>query len=70
MNDKTVVKTVRFKESEIKSIDSFLKENPAIDFSTLIKLAVGKFLASPTLNKASETNIKPSNKKEQESLWN
>jgi hypothetical protein len=69
MNDKTIVKTVRFKESEINSIEDFLAENPAIDFSTLIKLAVGKFLTSPTLNKAQDINKDKLSNKKQERLW-
>lgn len=49
MIEKKIVKTVRFKEAEIENIDEFLKENPALDFSTLIRLAVLKFIASPSL---------------------
>lgn len=60
MSDKKVVKTVRFKEEEIKLIEDFLIENPAIDFSTLVRLAVGKFVNSPSLNKTTYTNFKSS----------
>ncbi len=49
MIEKKIVKTVRFKEDEMESIEAFLQENPALDFSTLIRLAVGKFITSPSL---------------------
>lgn len=70
MFEKKIVKTVRFKEEEIESINAFLKENPALDFSTLTRLAVGKFITSPTLNsldKNKNSSGKPSSK---EVLWN
>lgn len=70
MIEKKIVKTVRFKEEEMEGIEAFLKENPALDFSTLIRLAVGKFISAPSLkslNKAKNTSGKPSPK---EVLWN
>lgn len=49
MIEKNIVKTVRFKEAELEAIAEFLKENSALDFSTLVRLAVLKFITSPSL---------------------
>lgn len=55
MNDKKVIKTIRFKETEIEIIEDFLQVNPALDFSTLIRLAVSKYIISPTLTPLTKT---------------
>lgn len=70
MIEKKIIKTVRFKEQEIESIDAFLNENPALDFSTLVRLAVWKFISSPSLKsidkKKSDSGITSS----KDVLWN
>ena len=68
MIEKKVVKTVRFKEEEIETINSFLKENPSIDFSTLIRMAVEKFIKTPSLNSISKNNVMQ--KESEAKLWN
>lgn len=70
MIEKKIVKTVRFKEEEIESIDAFLKENPALDFSTLIRLAVGKFITSPSLRSLDKSKSISEKKSSKEVLWN
>jgi hypothetical protein len=68
MIEKKIVKTVRFKEEEMERIESFLKENPALDFSTLIRLAVAKFITAPTLNSVKKEKAGGASSKE--ALWN
>lgn len=70
MIEKKVVKTVRFKEEEIVKIEAFLIENPALDFSTMIRLAVGKFISAPTLNSVEKNKLKASKSSLKERLWN
>jgi hypothetical protein len=70
MIEKKIVKTVRFKEEEIESIDSFLNENPALDFSTLIRLAVGKFISSPSLRSIEKKKIDTGKNSSEEISWN
>lgn len=70
MIEKKIVKTVRFKEEEIDRIEAFLIENPALDFSTMIRLAVGKFIATPTLNSIEKDKFKASSNSLKERLWN
>lgn len=70
MIEKKIVKTVRFKEEEIESIDFFLRENPALDFSTLVRLAVGNFIASPTLNSLNKNKESTGKASTKEVLWN
>ncbi len=49
-------KAVRFSDEEDKAIKEFLKNNPFLDFSTLTRLALSKFLESP------ELQLKPNKK--------
>jgi hypothetical protein len=70
MIEKKIVKTVRFKEDEIEKINFFLAENPSIDFSTLIRLAVGRFIKSPSLNSVNKNKIKMHEKESEAKLWN
>lgn len=70
MIEKKVVKTVRFKEAEIETINSFLMENPSIDFSTLIRMAVEKFIKSPSLNAVSKNKINVIKKESEAKSWN
>jgi hypothetical protein len=68
MIEKKIVKTVRFKAEEMESIDAFLRENPALDFSTLLRLAVAKFITAPTLNSLHFEKAGKASPKE--NLWN
>ena len=43
-------RTVRFDETEVKLIDSFLKKNPFFDFSTLARIAIRKFIQNPEMH--------------------
>ena len=42
-------KAIRFSEAELKEIDHFLKQNPFLDFSTMVRVAVREFLGSPSI---------------------
>lgn len=42
-------KAVRFSENEDLEIKEFLKNNPFLDFSTLARLAIQKFIENPEL---------------------
>jgi len=42
-------RTVRFSERELKRIDQFLSQNPFLDFSSLARLAISKFIESPSI---------------------
>jgi hypothetical protein len=56
MSDKKIVKTVRFNEEEYKKVELFLIQNPGMDFSTLIRLALNNFIESPKLNQIQKKN--------------
>ena len=49
-------KAVRISDKEDKAIKEFLKNNPFLDFSTLTRLALSKFLENP------EIQLKPNKK--------
>lgn len=49
-------KAVRFSEKEDEEIKEFLKNNPFLDFSTLARLAIQKFIENP------EIQLKPAKK--------
>lgn len=51
MNEKKVVKTVRLSTKDEALIESFIESNPGLDFSTLIRLALYKFIKDPSLEK-------------------
>lgn len=68
MIEKKIVKTVRFKEEEMNTVQDFLKRNPGIDFSTLIRIAVSQFIASPSLKSLEKKKTDKSNS--EEVLWN
>jgi|LakMenEpi03Aug12_release.lakeMendotaPanAssembly.Ray.scaffolds.fasta_scaffold6245618_1 hypothetical protein len=42
-------KAIRFKDEELEAINTFLKQNPFFDFSTLAKIAIAKFIKNPEL---------------------
>lgn len=65
MQEKNVVKTIRFNETEYKKISQFLIENPGMDFSTLTRIAIHNFIENPKLNQI--TKLKPSKEKR---IWN
>ena len=70
MIEKNIVKTVRFKQEEIEGINAFLRENPALDFSTLIRLAVGKFIKTPSLKSVNKNKLKNEKQAPEGNLWN
>lgn len=70
MIEKKIVKTVRFREGEMDNIESFLKENPALDFSTLIRLSVAKFITSPSLKSLDKNKNSSGKASSKEILWN
>ena len=43
------VRTVRFDKKELERIEEFLKMNPFLDFSTLTRLSVQRFIENPNL---------------------
>jgi hypothetical protein len=65
MENKKQVKTVRFGSDELSKIEAFLRKNPGMDLSTLIRISINSFISNPKLNNLQET------KNEQESTkWN
>ena len=42
-------KAVRFTEKEDRAIKQFLKNNPYLDFSTIARVAILKFIENPTI---------------------
>jgi len=55
-------RTVRFTQKELDRIDAFLKQNPFLDFSTVARLAINRFIEYPALEikaiKRAKTNDK------------
>ena len=45
----SITRTVRFQKSEAQQIEQFLKKNPVLDFSTLARLAITRFIRNPNL---------------------
>jgi hypothetical protein len=45
----SVTRTVRFQKEESDLIDDFLKRNPILDFSTLARLSITRFVKNPEL---------------------
>ena len=45
----SVTRTVRFKKEEGDLIDEFLRRNPFLDFSTLARLSIARFIDNPEL---------------------
>lgn len=43
-------RTVRFGEKEAQRIEAFLRKNPFLDFSTLTRLAIARFIENPKLD--------------------
>jgi hypothetical protein len=65
MDNKKQVKTVRFNSDELTKIEAFLKKNPGMDLSTLIRISINSFINNPKLNNLQDVKI------EQESTaWN
>jgi len=42
-------RTLRLSSEEEKNIESFLRENPFLDFSSLARLAIQTFIKNPTV---------------------
>lgn len=42
-------RTARFSDKELERIQIFLDQNPFLDFSTLVRLAVSNFIENPSL---------------------
>lgn len=51
MTEKKFVKTLRLSKEDTFLVNGFLKSNPGLDFSTLMRLALYKFLKEPTFEK-------------------
>ncbi|MBY0471528.1 hypothetical protein K2X30_10210 [bacterium] len=45
----TITRTVRFRKDEAELIDQFLSKNPVLDFSTLARLSISRFIKNPDL---------------------
>jgi len=45
----TTTRTVRFTPEELRDIESFIKKNSFLDFSTLTRLAIAEYIRHPTL---------------------
>ncbi len=45
----TVSRTIRFKTEDIEQIDEFLLKNSLFDFSSLARVAIQKFIESPSV---------------------
>ena len=45
----TTTRTVRFPPEELQDIETFLKKNKFLDFSTLSRLAIAEFIRNPKL---------------------
>ncbi len=57
-------RTARFSERELERIEQFLKQNPFLDFSTLVRVAVSSFIENPSLVVKPLTQKKPVSLKE------
>lgn len=55
--DKKIIKTIRLSDKDSALVESFLNSNPGIDFSTLMRLALYKFLKDPTFEKPTYKSI-------------
>ncbi len=42
-------RTIRFGPEDLRQIEEFLRRNPFLDFSTLVRIAVVKFMEKPSL---------------------
>lgn len=58
------IRAVRLNSDEEQSVVEFLKNNPFLDFSTVVRMALRQFLANPKLNLEKATN--KSNKRQKE----
>ncbi|MBK9038954.1 MAG: hypothetical protein IPL83_07315 [Bdellovibrionales bacterium] len=56
-------KTIRVSDADDKLIDEFLKKNRVLDFSTLARIAIKRFIQNPsiTLESVSSDRIKKKN---------
>ncbi len=43
------IKAVRFSDEEDREIKEFLKNNPFLDFSSMARLAISKFIENPEI---------------------
>lgn len=50
MEEKKQVKTIRFTDGDLIKINQFLEQNPGMDFSTLIRISINRFIEDPKLN--------------------
>jgi len=64
MKAKTIVKTVRFNQAEHRHIEQFLRQNPALGFSALVKLSIDAFLKKP------ELKVPLRARKPEDQVWN
>jgi hypothetical protein len=63
----SVTRTVRFQKEEAELIDQFLEKNPILDFSTLARLAVTRFIKKPELQLVGvESKPSPAKRRNQE----
>lgn len=44
------VRGIRFTDKEEAQIEEFLKKNPLLDFSTMVRLAILEFIKNPKFN--------------------
>lgn len=51
-------RAIRFSEKDERLIQRFLKENSFLDFSTLARIAILKFIESPDLKVKGITSVK------------
>lgn len=56
-------RTIRFSENEDKEIKKFLENNPFLDFSTIARLAISKFIEQPEIRLKPNINDKETTKK-------
>ena len=43
------VRTVRFDEKDLSKIEEFLKQNSFLDFSSLARMSINRFIENPTV---------------------
>ena len=48
--EKTIVKTIRFSEEEMKQINLLIENNPYLDFSTIVRMSISQFVSDPVIN--------------------
>lgn len=56
------VRTVRFDKKDLTKIDEFLKQNTFLDFSSLARMSITRFIENPTVQIKAVQNKKSSKK--------